>query len=73
MAAMGTMDLNVIQQNCRFLRSKGMFIDSEPDPSVPGSGEPVYWCIHTMNCLGPDGQVATRESCQPGRGCYREY
>ena len=67
------MDLNVIQQNCRLLRSKGMFIDSEPDPSVPSSGEPIYWCIHTMNCLGPDGQVVTRENCQPGRGCYREY
>jgi hypothetical protein len=66
-------DVNLNAATCRFLRSKGMFIDSEPDPTVPSSGEPIYWCVHTMNCLGPDGAVADREHCQPGRACHKEY
>jgi len=66
-------DVDAIQPACRFLRSKSMIVDSETDPTVPGGGDDFYWCIHTMNCLGPDGQVADRESCRPGRGCYREF
>ena len=55
---------------CRRLRSKGMFVLSEPDPTVPSGGDGFCWCTHSMNCLGPDGQVADAESCQPGRDCY---
>ena len=28
------------------------------------------WCTHSMNCMGPDGEVADPETCRPGRGCY---
>jgi hypothetical protein len=55
---------------CRKLRSKGMFIDVEPDPSVPSMDSGTFWCVHSMNCLGPDGKVADRESCRPGRPCF---
>ena len=58
---------------CRFLRSKGMYIDAEPDPTVPSGGDGPCWCIHTMNCLGPDGQVVDRENCLTGRTCYKQY
>jgi hypothetical protein len=47
-----------------------MFIDAEPDPTVPRSDGGYCWCVHTQNCLGPDGQVASEENCQPGRACY---
>jgi hypothetical protein len=47
-----------------------MFIDAEPDPSVPRSDSGICWCVHTQNCLGPDGQVASTEDCKPGRACY---
>jgi len=58
---------------CKRLRSKGMFIDVEPDPrdaALPSMESGTFWCVHSMNCLGPDGRVADRESCRPGRRCY---
>lgn len=55
---------------CRRLRSKRMIMNVAPDPDVPGSDDGYFWCTHTMNCLGPDGQVAERESCRQGRPCY---
>ena len=55
---------------CKRLRSKGMFIDAPADPNVPASGDGFCWCMHTMNCLGPDGRVADAVRCGPGRTCY---
>ena len=55
---------------CKKLRSKGMYIESEPDSTVPSMSDGFYWCIHTMNCLGPDGKAATREKCRSGRDCF---
>ncbi len=55
---------------CRCLRSKEMFIDVEPDPTVPHTGSGIFWCMHTQNCLGPDGQAAGPELCDPARACY---
>jgi hypothetical protein len=55
---------------CRCLRSKDMFINSEPDPTVPSMSSGIFWCIHTQNCLGPDGRVAEPDNCKPGRACY---
>jgi hypothetical protein len=43
--------------------------EGQPDP-IHASGSGIYWCIHTQNCLGPDGRVAEAESCQPGRKCF---
>jgi hypothetical protein len=60
----------VSSQRCALLRSKWMFIDVEPDPTVPPSDSGICWCVHTQNCLGPDGRVASEENCQPGRACY---
>lgn len=56
---------------CRHIRSKEMFYEFEgqPDP-IQASGSGIYWCIHTQNCLGPDGKVAEPKSCQPGRDCF---
>jgi hypothetical protein len=58
------------KQMCRRLRTKTMFYQSEPDPSVPPSNDNSFWCTHSMNCMGPDGDVAEPESCRPGRGCF---
>ena len=59
-----------IGQSCRCLRSKEMFYEVERDAAAPPSGSGIYWCIHTHNCLGPDGQIAEPASCQPGRSCF---
>jgi hypothetical protein len=58
------------RERCRLLRSKWMFIEAEPDPTVPRSDSGIYWCVHTQNCLGPDGKTASMDNCQPGRACY---
>jgi hypothetical protein len=60
----------ISRERCRLLRSKWMFIEAEPDPTVPRSDSGICWCVHTQNCLGPDGQVANMENCKPGRACY---
>ena len=59
-----------MRPQCRRLRSKGMFVNAEPDPKNPSMGDGFLWCTHTMNCLGPDGKVADREACQPARACF---
>lgn len=55
---------------CRRLHWKQMFIDSERDPKIPSMADGFVWCTHTMNCLGPDGVVAGRDSCRSGRRCF---
>ena len=65
-----TFQPGVAVSHCRCLRSKEMFINVEPDPTVPNSSSGIFWCIHTQNCLGPDGRVAEPESCKAGRACY---
>jgi hypothetical protein len=61
------------QPYCRRLRWKEMFVDADASfhPSLSGSG--IYWCNHTQNCLGPDGEVAEAETCRPGRSCFEEF
>jgi hypothetical protein len=58
------------KQLCRRLRTKTMFYTSEPDPSVPPSNDSSCWCTHSMNCMGPDGEVAGPGTCRAGRGCF---
>lgn len=58
------------QPPCRCMRSKEMYIDSEHDPTVPTSHSGLFWCMHSQNCLGPDGQVVTPTTCKVGRECF---
>lgn len=55
---------------CRLIRSKWMFIEAEPDPTVPRSGTSICWCVHTQKCMGPDGRVVTLEDCNEERACF---
>jgi len=59
-----------VQNRCRRLRSKEMFIDAPPDPNIPRYHSGHYWCVHSQNVLGPDGKVANEEDCRPGRSCF---
>ena len=58
---------------CRLLRSKWMFIDAEPDHSVPRSGTSICWCVHTQKCMGPDGQIVSLEVCNSERPCFETF
>lgn len=63
---------DITHQNlCTALRWKGQFILSEPDPNVQPSNDGLYWCMHTQNCIGPDGEVAEPGNCSSKkRGCH---
>lgn len=63
----------VVTERCGNLRWKGMFIDVSGDAASPEAeaGDRIYWCVHTQNCLGPDGQVADADACNTLRSCYQ--
>jgi len=58
---------------CSYLRWKGMFIDVEPDCSIPNTRDGLFWCSLSMNCLGPDSHVADEQSCCSGRVCFEPW
>ncbi len=58
------------QEYCRRLRCKEMFIDTGVAFDIRNTGSGIFWCAHTQNALGPDGQTAEPDDCTPGRGCF---
>ncbi|HEX3322863.1 MAG TPA: hypothetical protein VHR84_19300 [Terriglobales bacterium] len=59
---------------CPSLRWKGQFILADDDPTVPHSNEGLFWCLHTQNCIGPDGEVAEPGSCcSSNRDCHKSH
>ena len=56
--------------HCLRLRCKEMFIETGIDFKMSETGSGIYWCSHTQNVLGPDGQVAEPSGCKSGRECY---
>ena len=58
---------------CSLIRSKWMFIDAEPDHTVPRSGTSICWCVHTQKCMGPDGQIVSLETCNFERPCFEKF
>jgi len=61
---------DMFEGRCRRLRCKEMFVETERPFKITESGSGIYWCSHTQNVMGPDGQVAEADTCQTGRGCY---
>ena len=56
---------------CSALRWKGLFINAEPDPTVPPCNDGLFWCMHTQTCIGPDGELAEPGNCSLlGRKCH---
>ena len=66
-------------QLCRRLRWKTMFMAlAPPDPGADIDpqheiDDGFVWCTHSMNCLGPDGAVASKEYCREGRSCFERH
>ena len=56
---------------CDLLRWKGMFIESSWEPSWAHSGDRLFWCHKTQNCLGPDGKVVDEYDCNETRNCFK--
>ena len=56
-----------IQMPCRHLRCKEMYHDSpEDDPYASG----VFWCGHTLEPCGPDGEPCGKKECCAARTCF---
>lgn len=64
----GTAQLD--DDRCLNLRWKGLYIQAEWDPTIPHSGDRLFWCQNTQRCLGPDGKVADDYECNETRKCY---
>lgn len=59
---------------CRHLRTKtafGHLVGHNPW-QAGGSSTAVYWCLKTMETIGPDDAIAHPHNCKAGRGCWRE-
>lgn len=55
---------------CVHLRCKSMYYSGVERPGLlHESNVMTYWCNHTQQQLGCDGEVADPRACQPGRGC----
>jgi len=56
---------------CTRLRCKTMYCRSDERAGLLHASETMtYWCSHTNEDIGKDGEIATHAECQPGRGCY---
>ena len=58
---------------CDHMRWKGMYIEAEWDPTVPHSGDRLFWCHKTQQCVGPDGKIVDDYECNPARACYKPF
>jgi hypothetical protein len=55
---------------CPSLRWKRIYLNVEPDPTVPPSNDGNFWCVHTQTCIGPDGKLAEPGNCRGHRPCH---
>lgn len=59
------------QRLCKCLCSKEMYHEDNPDyDNLYSSG--LFWCSHTSDSLGPDGQAVDNMECVNGRTCYEQ-
>jgi hypothetical protein len=57
---------------CRLLRARGAYGRSA-DGSAWQSGDSsveAYWCLATMEPVGPDDALVHAHACRAGRGCF---
>ena len=56
---------------CFNLRWKGLYIHEDSDPNPAGTGDRLFWCQETQQCLGPDGKLVDDYECNETRRCYK--
>ena len=60
---------------CRHFRSESEYIDNAENKSYWKGGVPTtrqYWCLLTMNSIGPDSRMVGDEDCIHKRTCFEE-
>jgi hypothetical protein len=56
---------------CVHLRTKKMYYQDGTDAvDLTTDTHPYYWCLQTMNQIGPDDGLVALRHCQPGRACF---
>jgi hypothetical protein len=58
---------------CRFLRARSGYGGAPLDDAPWESGESAvesYWCLRTMEPVGPDDGLVHAKECRVGRGCF---
>jgi hypothetical protein len=66
-------ELNILNHpdRCRFLLSKGLFINAGMPSGEEASGDGNFWCGKTQRVTGPDRELCDPEFClNRDRGCY---
>lgn len=67
------MDLQADDDRCDNLRWKAMYVEAERTDAAPHSGDRLFWCHKTQQCLGPDGKLVDDYECNPARPCYKPF
>ncbi len=59
---------------CRCLRTKASYgaVIGEDPWQLGDSSTHVYWCLGTMETVGPDEGFAHPHHCKAGRRCFQE-
>jgi hypothetical protein len=58
---------------CVHLRNKEMYVDGDRQSLDKAAEQGAHcWCNLTQHILGPDQADVQRQTCVPGRTCYRE-
>ena len=57
---------------CRFLRSRSAYGSAFDEAAFGGADSPVesYWCLCTMEAVGPDDRLVHARECKAGRACF---
>lgn len=56
---------------CVHLRTKKMYYQDGTDPvDLSADTHPYFWCMQTMDQIGPDDGLVAQRYCRPGRACF---
>lgn len=58
---------------CRFLRTKAAYVPGmrgDENPLTESHPTATYWCLRTLEVLGPDDLPVAPEECAAGRACF---
>jgi hypothetical protein len=57
---------------CRLLRTKASFGSEQGASWQRGdSNTDVFWCLNTMESVGPDDSFVHAHECRKGRACFQ--
>ncbi len=55
---------------CLQIRAKGFYVFTEEPEPHEDTQTGVFWCLKTMQQVGPDGNSVHRSCCDASRPCF---